>query len=648
MTTMPRPAGRRYHSLKDVAMDLSVASAQGIWERRDALVPTLSAVGVAPTALITHGLAQIDGATGYVAGAGGLAIAAAAAAAYTLPDGLRGAGYTTVAGLGAVGTWAAIDPANPHPWGALALTAMACQATWIVGRAMVATDKTAKAKKKGDRLVEAARWDGHVAAVSRTRGYTEWKIALGIGTRAASIKIADVSHILSVTPDRVHVWPGATSREATIRLMHKRPSSKPVRHPALAKATADEWAPGSRTVVDPIPIGPSPAGLADPVTMSPRPDDDVSHLLVAGATGSGKSYSLASLLTGLMACGDVILAGADVAKAGQTLHPFRPAFAQVTTTMDGLMADLVALGKLSKARIARMNGEMCDKWDPRVHGPLVVYVLEEWAATLAEAGDDKETLSSMVDALAATVRSAGICLLVCTQRPDAESMGSTRLRSNVMSAMIHKVLKRSDLMGLLPGEDLDLSVLTRKGDALVACGTGGVTRARAWKVDHADRYELAQRYAERPGVTPPEAEILTSAGWTVATGAPAPQPTHPAPEWAANTLAQIDALDEVADDDIDILGAVPVDAPTDVILFALVEALGDAEWITTDDAIVALGWGGGDDTARNTAKTRLSRAVAAATGDRVKPTTKRVPGSSNRVRCYTREDLAAALAPPAE
>ena len=658
---MPR---RRYHDTKGVALDAAVAAAQGIWARRQLLAPTLVAAGTGPAALMAHATSAIvDGSTPYVATGGGLAIATAAAVAYAQPDNLRVPAYATVAALGATGIWAAIDPWAPHAWGVMGLSAMACQAAWLVGRAMSATDPNAKAKAKGEKLVEVAKWDGHVSGLSRTRAYTEWRISLGVGTRAASIKVSDVAHILGVTPDRVHVWPGSTSREVTIRVMNKRPSSKPSKHPALVAATADEWVPGTRSVCDPIPIGPSPAGLGDPVTMSPRPDGDVSHLLVAGMTGSGKSYSLAALLTGLMACGDVILAGADVPKAGQTLHPFRPAFARVSTTMDDLVSDLYALEKLSKERINRMNGVFADKWDPRVHGPLIVYVLEEWAATISEASEDKDTedVAELVDRLAATVRSAGICLLVCTQRPDRESMGSTRLRSNIASAMIHKIAQRRDLMGLLPGEDLDLGVLTRKGDALIVCGSGGVVRGRAWMVDPADRHELATRYSERPSVTTEEAAILTAAGWTVSADDTTTAPTAPTtastgtPDWAGDVLAGIEALPEAdqddtdADEDIDILGAIPIDAPAEVVMFGLVEALGDADRITTDDAVAALGWvtDTDDDASRNTAKSRLSKAVSDATGGAVKPSLRRVPGGGGeRDRYYLRADIAAVLAPP--
>lgn len=640
---------RRYHSTKSIALDAAVASAVGIWQRRQTVAPLLAAGAVAPAALVAHGLSAIDGAAPYVATGAALTVAAGAAAAYALPDGLRPAGYATVAALGATGAWAAIDPWTPHPWGVMGLTAMGCQAAWLVGRAMVATDRDTKAKKRGEKLIEASRWDGYVAGLSRTRSYTEWRIGLGIGTRASAIKTSDVAHILGVTPDRIHIWPGATSREVTIRLMARRPSSKPTRHPALVASTAEDWAPGARSVVDPIPVGPSPAGLSNPVTMSPRPDGDVSHLLVAGMTGSGKSYSLASLLTGLMACNDVILAGADVPKNGQTLHPFRPAFARVSTQMSDLVADLHALEALSKARIARMNAEMADKWDPTVHGPLVVYVLEEWAATISEAGDDAEELVELVDRLAATVRSAGIALLVCTQRPDRESMGSTRLRSNIASAMIHKITKRSDLMGLLPGEDLDLSVLSRQGDALIACGSGGVVRGRAWKVDPPDRHALAKRYAARPGITADEAPILRQAKWNVAVADGTPTDSggsgDSTPQWADDVMAGIDSLPDTDT----ILGAVPADAPADVVLFALVEALGDADRITTDAAINALGWAGDTtDTDRNTAKSRLSKAIAEATNGAIRPTLRRVPGGSGeRDRYYMRADIAAALAPPA-
>ena len=659
-SVMPR---RRYHDTKGVALDAAVAAVQGIWARRQMLAPMLTAGVAAPAALTAHATsALVDGATPYVATGGALTIAAAAAVAYTQPDGLRVPAYATVATLGATGVWAAIDPWTPHPWGVMGLSAMACQAAWLVGRAMVATDATAKAKAKGERLVEAAKWDGHVSGLSRTKNYTEWRISLGIGTRAASIKVSDVAHILGVTPDRVHVWPGTTSREVTIRVMNKRPSSKPTRHPALVAATADEWAPGARTVCDPIPIGPSPAGLGDPITMSPRPDDDVAHLLVAGMIGSGKSYSLAALLTGLMACGDVILAGADVPKEGQTLFPFTPAFAKVSTTMDDLVSDLHALDQLSKERIKRMNSVFADKWDPRIHGPLIVYVLEEWAATISEASEDKDTedVAELVDRLAATVRSAGICLLVCTQRPDRESMGSTRLRSNIASAMIHKIAQRRDLMGLLPGEDLDLGVLTRKGDALIACGSGGVVRGRAWMVPPTDRHELAERYANRPGAHPDDAAIMRDAGWTVTTDTTndtdtRTDPATATPDWAGDVLAGIADLPEAdqndADEDVAILGAVPIDAPAEVILFGLVEALGDADRITTDDAVTALGWvtDTDDDAARNAAKSRLSRAVADATDGAVKPSLRRVPGSdTERARYYMRADIAAVLAPPTD
>lgn len=648
--------GRRYHGAKDIALDLGVTAAQGIWARRQTLAPVLAAAAAAPTAVIAHGLAQLPDATPYVSTGGGLTIAAGAAAAYALPDGLRGPGYATVAAIGGVGVWMAIDPWTLHPWGSMALAAVGCQAVWLVGKAMVSTDKTAKAKKRGDRLVEASRWDGHVSAVTHTKGHTEWRIALGINTRAASIKVADVAHVLGVTTDRVHVWAGATSREVTIRLMARRPSSKPQRHPALVKATAADWAPGLRSVVDPIPIGPSPAGLSDPVTMSPRPDGDVAHMLVAGMTGSGKSYSLAALLTGLMACHDVILAGADIPKAGQTLAPFRDAFAHVATDLDEMIADLQALERLSKQRIRRMNAMRDDKWDPPTHGPIVVYVLEEWAATISEAGDRKDELVELVDRLGATIRSAGIPLLICTQRPDGTSMGSTRIRSHIRSAMIHKVANRKDLMGILPGEDIDLSVLTRQGDSLIACGSGGIVRGRAWAVPPRDRYELAERYAERPGMHPDDVAILADAGWTVTAADEAAPATRSAaggddetPVWADEVLAGIADLPE-ADEDVEILGHVPTDAPADVVLYILVEALGDNDRITTDDAVAALGWAqeGDDEAARNAAKSRLSKAVSDATGGAVKPVLRRVPGSdTERARYYMRDDIAAAVAPPA-
>ena len=643
-----RPA-QRYHSFGQFAGHAAISAASGIWERRRPLAPILTAAATAPIAVASYGLGHIDGALPWVL-AGDLGAAAiAAGVAYMQPQGLRGVAYSTVGANVIAGTVLGLDPGSPHGWGLLGLGAMACQAAWLVGHAMQATDKSAKATRRGEQLIEQAKWDGRVAAVSVTRSYTEWRIGLGVSTRAGSIRVADVAHILNVAPDRVHIWWGcATPREVTIRLMSKRPSSKPVRHPALVKATADEWAPGARSVVDPIPVGPSPAGLGDPVTMSPRPDGDVAHMLVVGATGSGKSYTLAALLTGLMACGDVILAGADIAKNGQTLNPFKAAFSHIALTMDELIADLTALEKLSKNRIGRMNAIMDDKWDPRIHGPLVIYVLEEWAATLSEAGDRADELAEQVDRLAATIRSAGIPLLICTQRADAESMGSTKIRANVTSAAIHRLNNRRDLMGLLPGEDLDLSVLSRQGDALVACGSGGVVRSRAWAVPPKDRHELAQRYAQRPGVTQAEADILRAAGWRVdVADASGETPAEAMPAWAEGVLGDIEAMDDLSvlqsEDVAAMVGAISQDAPDEVILWGLVEALGDADRISTTEAVEALGWVDADSDAgaRQVAKTRLSRAVDAATGGAVKVVQRRVPGGTDRF--YLAADLAAAL-----
>jgi|GEM_PF-5303358 len=664
---MPRMS-RRHHSAKGMALDLTASAAVGIWERRSALAPALTAVGTAPLALTAYGLGHIDGALPYViGGAAGLA-ATAAAVAYTQPTApLRRIGLTTVGLLTATGTWAAIDPGAPHPWGLMALSAMGTQAAWLVGKALKATDKNAQTTERGERLISLSGWDGQVTKIQMDKKWVQWVIALGIGTRADSIRPNDVAHVLNVSPDQVHVWPGGTSRAVTIRVMHRRPSTKAITHPALVKATRDEWAPGVRSVVDMIPVGPNPTGMGDPIVMSPRPNDDVSHMMIVGASGSGKSISVSSLTVGLLACRDVIVAGADIPKAGQTFFPFAPAMACIRENLDGLATDIKALEKLSQHRIRKMRDRLEDKWDPRTHGPLIVYEIEEWAATVSMAQEDEDPVAQGVvegvDRLAATVRSAGIVLLIITQRPDAKSMGSTKLRANIRSAVVHKFENNKDKMGILPGHDLDMSVITRAGDGYISCG-GTLTRGRPWMVKPKERRKLAERYAERPGVTQAEADILTAAGWDVTVADEPPAATEaPAPEWAADVMGQLSGLtdpdqaaaamaaltgDDVSDDDAVVdISTIPVDAPADVVLFGLVEALGDDEWILPDTATDALGWTDADttDSARWTAKTTLSTAIGQATGGAVKPTLKRIGASDkDRDRVYLRTQIEAFIA----
>ena len=203
-------------------------------------------------------------------------------------------------------------------------------------------------------------------------------------------------------------------------------------------------------------------------------------------------------------------------------------------------------------------------------------------------------------------------------------------------------------MGLLPGEDLDLSVLSRQGDALVACGSGGVVRSRAWAVPPKDRHELAQRYAQRPGVTQAEADILREAGWRVDV-ADETTASDGMPAWAEGTMADIAALDDLsALEDLDtaaLAAQIPQDAPDEVILWGLVEALGDDDRISTTAAVTALGWinADSDKAATDTAKTKLSKAVARETAEAVKPVQRR--GADGPDRFYLAADLAAALVP---
>jgi len=159
------------------------------------------------------------------------------------------------------------------------------------------------------------------------------------------------------------------------------------------------------------------------------------HVVVQGATGSGKSVWCYSQLAQLVGCDDVLICGSDPSGlllgrpyAGTRHHPWQAIGTQDITAHLELLRRLVA--EMDR-RIAALPDRV-DLLTPTVDTPLLLVVLEEFAGLIklastlpAPRGEAKiaDQLKALFGRLVSEGRKAGIRLLVVTQRADAAIIG---------------------------------------------------------------------------------------------------------------------------------------------------------------------------------------------------------------------------------
>ncbi|GAA1106800.1 FtsK/SpoIIIE domain-containing protein [Pseudonocardia alni] len=182
--------------------------------------------------------------------------------------------------------------------------------------------------------------------------------------------------------------------------------------------------PPVRSALDPLILGRDEGG--DPATLDLS---TAAHVIVQGASGSGKSVGCYSLLAQLAGAPDVVVAGSDI--TGLLLAPWAghaPSglVALGTRDPDVHLAALARLVDLMDQRIAAMPAHR-DAVALDVDTPVVLAVVEELPGLLRvldqhgkEPGQRGRT---MLGRLLGEGRKAGIRCLLVTQRADAKIIG---------------------------------------------------------------------------------------------------------------------------------------------------------------------------------------------------------------------------------
>ena len=277
----------------------------------------------------------------------------------------------------------------------------------------------------------------------------------------------------------------------------------------------------------PLPLGKTIEGevYLDDLTTMP-------HLLIAGATGSGKSVGLNAIITGLIyACHPANLRFVIIDPKKIELQQYTPLETQfvavpedldqtVITDVDEASGVLKSVERemetrydlLSDANVRNITGYnekfqtgALDPTEGHRHMPYLVVVVDELADLMMAAGDDVE---GPISRLAQMARAVGIHLVLATQRPSVDVITGL-IKANFPSRIAFEVASRVDSRTILDqggAEDL-----VGNGDMLFLSGST-LKRLQGPFVSVEEVETVVKYVADQPGVTSYTLPSLQDAG----------------------------------------------------------------------------------------------------------------------------------------
>ena len=255
------------------------------------------------------------------------------------------------------------------------------------------------------------------------------------------------------------------------------------------------------------------------------------HLLIAGATGSGKSVCMNSMLVSLMlrfspADLKLILVDPKVVEFAiyrDLPHLLAPVISdprQVVPALRWVVAEMqwryTVLAKVGVRNLEGFNkrlpaaGEVDDAGNPiPARLPFLVLVIDELADIMLTVGDEVEDLLARIAQLS---RAVGIHTIVATQRPSVNVITGI-IKANYPTRIAFQVVSQVDSRTILDGKGAE-SLLGR-GDLLFKPPTGArFARVQAPMVSDEEITRVVRRAAEqapaqmRPEILQPQQAVL--------------------------------------------------------------------------------------------------------------------------------------------
>lgn len=247
----------------------------------------------------------------------------------------------------------------------------------------------------------------------------------------------------------------------------------------------------------------------------------IPHLLVAGATGQGKSVCLNSIINGFLMCRtpeQLKLIMVDPKRVEFTSYARLPHLLVpvVTDTKKVVFVLRQAMVEMDK-RLAMLQKSGCKNivefntrkivtqldafGEDKVLGdadlprtlPYLVIIIDELADIMLTAGKDVEPVIARLLALA---RATGIHLILATQRPDTKVITGT-LKANIPGRIAFKTSQGNDSRTIL--DSVGAETLIGKGDMLMKTSDGNLLRAQGSYISNEDIDAILNFIGERFG-----------------------------------------------------------------------------------------------------------------------------------------------------
>jgi hypothetical protein len=271
--------------------------------------------------------------------------------------------------------------------------------------------------------------------------------------------------------------------------------------------------------------GPSVTSITQPIDLGPFEDAEPCrvlflrrHVILGGATGSGKSGGLNELIASLAACRDTVIWAIDL-KRGMELRPWARCIDRLATTPAEAAALLADAVTILYARAEHLADHGWREWQPSETMPALVIICDEYA----ELAEQAPRALKDTDTIARLGRAPAVTLVAATQRPTQKVMGQGAVRSQMNIRIAFRVQEQRDV-DLVLGQGMlkagwHAHRLNAPGKFLIwSPEHDNPRRARAYLLTDQDVTEAAARYA------PARPRLDAISRLALATRPPAPAP----------------------------------------------------------------------------------------------------------------------------